>query len=213
MKIEIKISWQCAVASWQLAIECLISINSVTLSLVRKVKTFFLILTSVVLFVCKTQAHTNIYYSAFGIRVGKFNSGISYKHFYNTDNATAIQIDAYFTHMADGGYTVKGYYLRQIPFKLPIIQLPLDFIYGGGLHVGYFPIEDLGYYKIRHGDAVFYRKSVFSGGVDGTVQIEYQVKRKIAPITVTLDCVPFFEFYNPGPEFVDFGVSVRYTFR
>ncbi len=173
---------------------------------------FFVFLISFGIVSC-VDAHTNIYYTGIGFRIGKFNSGFSYKHFYNSDNVTAIQVDGYFTHMADGGYTLKGFYLRQIPFKIPIIQLPLDFIYGGGLHVGYFPIEDKGYYKLKDGDAVFYGKSVFTGGVDATVQIEYQVSKKVAPLTVTLDCVPFYELYNRGPEFIDFGLSVRYTFR
>ncbi len=158
-------------------------------------------------------AHTNMYYSAFGLRAGKFNSGVSYKHFYGSDNATGIQVDGYITHMADGGFTVKGFYLRQIPFKLPVIQLPLDFIYGFGLHGGYFPVVDRGYYKIRKGEPVYYNKDVFCAGVDATVQIEYQVSRKLAPITVTLDGVPFYEFFNEGPEHIDFGISVRYIFR
>ena len=154
-----------------------------------------------------------MYYTGVGLRVGKFNSGISYKHFYGSDNITAIQVDAYITHMADGGFTLKGFYLRQFPFKIPIVQLPLDFIYGGGLHMGYFPISERGYYKLVKGDAVYYGKSVFSGGIDATVQVEYQVSKRVAPLTITLDCVPFYEFYNRGPELVDFGVSLRYTFK
>jgi len=164
-------------------------------------------------FFCCASAHTSIYYSGFGLRVGKFNSGLSFKHFYGSDNTTAIQVDAYVTHMADGGYTVKGFYLRQIPFKIPIVQLPLDFIYGGGLHAGYFPMEDRGYYKLRNGDAIFYGKNVIVGGIDATVQVEYQVNQKLAPLTITLDCVPFYEFLNEGPEHVDFGISLRYRFK
>ena len=176
-------------------------------------KKFFFVLLFLTGVFYQVGAITKMYTTAFGFRVGKFNSGISYKHFYNSDNATGLQLDAYITHMADGGYTLKGFYLRQIPFKLPIVQLPLDFIYGFGLHAGYFPIENKGYYKLKNGDAVFYGENTISAGVDGTVQIEYQVSRKYAPLTFTLDAVPFYEFYHEGPEHVDFGISVRYTIR
>lgn len=159
------------------------------------------------------DARTTFYNTGIGIRAGKFNSGISYKHFGNSDNMTAIQIDAYFTHVADGGYTLKGFYLWQIPFKMPIVQLPLDFIYGSGLHAGYFPLQDRGYYKRSNGKADYYGKSVFTGGIDATVQVEYQVSKKFAPLTITLDCVPFYEFYNRGPEYIDFGVSLRCILR
>ncbi|MCX6290970.1 MAG: hypothetical protein NT126_04330 [Bacteroidetes bacterium] len=175
-------------------------------------KIFFTIVLSTVL-VGHVNALSRLYYSAFGFRVGKFNSGVTYKHFYNADIATGLQIDACITHMADGGYTIKGFYFRQFPIKVPIVQLPLDVIYGGGLHLGYFPKTDMGYYKIRHGDPIYYNKDVITTGIDAMVQIEYQVSRKLAPLTVSIDCIPFYEFYNEGPEFIDFGVSVRYTFR
>ena len=157
-------------------------------------------------------ARTNSYTNGFGIRLGKFNSGISFKHFL-VEEVSGLQLEGHITHMADGGFTGKAFYFRQIPFKVPIVQLPLDLIYGGGVHLGYFPKEDYGYYRIEHGDAVYYGENVFSGGIDGTIQVEYQVSRKIAPVTITIDCVPFFEFYNEGPEHIDFGVSLRYIIR
>ena len=67
-------------------------------------------------------------------------------------------------------------------------------------------------YKRSKKEANYYSKSVVSAGFDATIQIEYQVK-KVVHITIGIDAVPYFEFLNQGPEFIDFGVSIRYVFR
>jgi hypothetical protein len=157
-------------------------------------------------------AKAQLYYAAIGGRAGKFNTGITFKYFANTNNAIGYQFDGYYTNIASGGYTAKGFVIKQIPFKLPIVQLPLDFIVGGGAHAGYFPYDPQGYYKRRNGEPEYYSKDVVSAGLDGTIQIEYQV-RKVVPLTIGIDATPFFEFLNPGPEWIDFGVSIRYVFR
>ncbi|TAH41346.1 MAG: hypothetical protein EYC69_08655 [Bacteroidetes bacterium] len=168
----------------------------------------------IVLVICffATSAYSQLYISGIGIRAGKFNTGLTSKFFFVANNNSGMQFDAYYTNIASGGYTLKGFFVKQVPFKIPIIQLPLDFVFGGGVHAGYFPFETQGYYRKSKKDANYYDKSVVSVGLDATIQIEYQVK-KIAPFTIGIDCVPFFEFMNPGPEFIDFGVSVRYVFR
>ena len=157
-------------------------------------------------------ASAQLYYAAIGGRAGKFNTGVTFKYFANTNNAIGYQIDAYYTNIASGGYTAKGFVIKQIPFKLPIVQLPLDFIVGGGAHAGYFPFDPQGYYKRNGDEADYYEKDVVSVGVDATIQIEYQA-RKVVPLTIGIDATPFFEFLNPGPEWIDFGVSLRYVFR
>ncbi|MBL0102535.1 MAG: hypothetical protein IPP51_01415 [Bacteroidetes bacterium] len=149
----------------------------------------------------------------FGIggRAGKFYTGASMKFVFATDNATSLQLDVMYANVASGGYVLKGYLIKQIPFKIPIVQLPLDFVYGLGVHAGYYPFEPQGYYKRSKKDANYYDKSVVTIGADLTAQIEYKIPR--VPITLGIECVPFYEFVNPGPEFVDFGVSIRYVFR
>lgn len=170
------------------------------------------ILLTVLLFSSFATVRAQLYTFGIGGRAGKFNTGITTKMFFNTDNATGLQLDAYYTNIASKGYTLKGLLIKQMPFKVPIIQLPLDFVYGAGAHLAYFPYEPQGYYKRRNKEAIYYDKSVITAGVDATIQIEYQVK-KIAPFTLSIDIVPYYEFYNQGPEFIDFGVSVRYVFR
>ena len=162
------------------------------------------------------MASARRYYTGIGLRAGRFDFGATFKHFYNTDNATGLQFDAFYGIFGSYGYTIKGYYLKQIPFKIPIIQLPLDLVLGAGLHVSYYPAaNDNGYhnkagkyYLTEKGDP----KSVFVAGVDATVQIEYRIPVKKLPFTVTIDGNPFFEFYHPGPEWIDFGISLRYVF-
>jgi hypothetical protein len=179
-------------------------------------KRLILVLT---LFICFLPTQAQRYYAAFGARAGKFNSGVTFKYFWNTDNATGLKLDGYYTKMGDGGYTIKGFAIKQVPFKIPIIQLPLDLIVGGGVHGGLFP-EGEGftrYYKRVKGrtdpiEADYYNNTVVSVGIDATIELEYQVK-KVVPIAFAIDVCPFYEFLNRGPEYIDFGFSIRYLFR
>ncbi|MBK6838110.1 MAG: hypothetical protein IPG90_07365 [Bacteroidetes bacterium] len=170
------------------------------------------IISCIVFLLIVSAANAQLYVFGLGVRAGKFNTGVSIKSFFNADNATGLLLDGYYTNIASKGYTVKAILIKQLPFKMPIVQIPLDFIYGGGIHGAYFPYNKQGYYKRRNGEPVYYDKSVVTAGVDATIQIEYQVK-KIAPFTIGIDVVPYYEFYNPGPEWIDFGVTVRYVFR
>ncbi|MFM8433576.1 MAG: hypothetical protein ACKOA1_12330 [Bacteroidota bacterium] len=166
-----------------------------------------------------SQISAQRYYAAFGGRAGKFNTGVTFKYFWNTDNATGVKLDGYYTKMGAGGYTIKGFAIKQVPFKIPIIQLPLDLIIGGGVHGGFFPVGDgfTRYYKRVKGggdpiEADYYNNDVVSVGIDATIELEYQVK-KIMPIAFAIDVCPFYEFINRGPEYIDFGFSIRYLFR
>jgi hypothetical protein len=163
--------------------------------------------------ICNAQK----YYTGIGLRFGKFNTGLTFKHFYAPENRYGIEIDGFYTNIPQGGYTLKGLYLVQNRIKVPILQLPLDFIFGGGIHLAYFPyhkdINDPGYYKNVDGVKKPYYKSVVVAGVDGSVQLEYKIPMRKVPFTINIDVNPFYEFLNPGPEWLDFGASVRYVFR
>ena len=167
--------------------------------------------TILLVFLIQVTAMGQKYFTGIGGRAGKFNSGFTFKQFLDADNASGMQIDAYYVNVASGGYALKGFYLRQNRFKLPIVQLPLDFVYGAGVHVGYFPYEPQGYYKRVEKDANYYDKSVVTAGIDLTIQIEYKIPK--VPFTFGIEVVPFYELLNPGPEYVDFGVAIRYVFK
>ncbi len=169
------------------------------------------ILVVFVLLLLVKQSYSQKYYMGIGGRAGKFYTGASFKYFFNPTNSTGIQLEATYANIASGGFNLKAFMIKQLPFKVPIIQLPLDFVYGAGLHAGFFPFETQGYYKKVDGEADYYEKDVVTIGVDVTVQIEYKIPR--VPVTLTIDVVPFYEFVNRGPENVDFGVSIRYVFK
>ena len=178
-----------------------------------RAKTFFI---AVILVSISLGCSARRYYTGIGLRAGRFDFGATFKHFYKTDNATGLQFDAFYGIFGSYGYTVKGYYLKQIPFKLPIIQLPLDLVMGAGLHGAYYPAANDNGYHNRAGkyyvDEKGNPKSVFVAGVDATIQIEYRIPLKKVPFTIGIDSNPFYEFYHPSPEWIDFGVALRYVF-
>jgi hypothetical protein len=166
--------------------------------------------------VCEGQYVTGV-----GVRFGKFASGIDVKHFFNTEKQLGMEVYSGYTLEANGGYFAKAFIIKQtninkadIPFPLRAIfkqsrlQIPLKFFYGGGIHTGYFEKR---YYTIKHGDIFIYGDQIMNFGVDATCGLEYSTRK--LPLAVSLDVTPFYTFYNPGPEWLDFGVNVRYVFR
>jgi hypothetical protein len=149
------------------------------------------------------------YHAAIGGRVAKFNSGLSMKYFFDNDNATGISLLIAHSKIAEGGWVISPMYINQKPFHIPIIQLPLDFIAGVGMHVGYYHTK---YYKIVDGLPDYYKNNTITVGVDALIAIEYQVPIDWLPIAIGIEAQPFFEFVNRGPEFLDFGASLKYVF-
>ena len=148
------------------------------------------------------------YYTGAGLRLGKFASGVSVKYFFDANNASAIELIAAKTKTAKGGYVLTGLYESQTPIRTPILQIPLDIVFGGGVHGGYFAE---GYYRLRDGEKMDYGPKVYTAGIDAILGVEYKVP--IAPFTVGLDCQPFYDLLNPGPEYIDFSVVIRYVFE
>ena len=162
-----------------------------------------------VLIALMISATTNAqYYTSVGLRLGKFASGVSVKYFFDANNATGIEVIAAKTKTARGGYVVTGLYESQTPIRMPILQIPLDIVFGGGVHAGYFPE---GYYRLRDGEMIAYGPKVYTVGIDAILGLEYKVP--IAPFTIGVDAQPFYDLINPGPEYIDFSVAVRYVFE
>ena len=93
------------------------------------------IISCIIFLLIVSAANAQLYVFGLGVRAGKFNTGVSIKSFFNADNATGLLLDGYYTNIASKGYTVKAILIKQLPFKMPIVQIPLDFIYGGGITV------------------------------------------------------------------------------
>ena len=172
----------------------------------KKISTCFTVCITALLLLSATANAQ--YYTGVGVRLGKFASGVSVKYFFDANNASAIELIAAKTKTARGGYLLTGLYESQSPIHLPILRIPLDIVFGGGAHGGYFP---KGYYKLRDGELYPYGDKIFTLGIDAILGLEYKIA--IAPLTVGVDCMPFYDIVNPGPEFIDFSFVVRYVFE
>jgi hypothetical protein len=149
------------------------------------------------------------YHAAIGGRVAKFNSGLSMKYFFGTDNATGISLLIAHSKISEGGWVISPMYENQMPFRIPLIQLPLDFIVGLGMHVGYYHTK---YYKIVDGLPDYYKDNTITMGVDAFIAFEYLVPIDWLPLAIGIEAQPFYEFVNRGPEFLDFGATLKYVF-
>ena len=150
------------------------------------------------------------YHAAVGARGGKFGSGLTIKYFFYPDNASGFELLILREKIADGGWWFAPFYEQQMPFRIPLIQLPLDFIAGAGVHIGYFPKK---YYKVVDGHAVYYADNIVTVGADLLVAFEYLVPIKSLPFAIGIEAEPFYEFVNKGPEFLDFAVTLKYVFK
>ena len=150
------------------------------------------------------------YHAAVGARAGKFGSGLTMKYFFYPDNASGFELMILKTKIADGGWWIAPFYEHQLPFNFPLIQLPLDFIVGAGMHVAYYPTK---YYHVVDGNAVYYGNDIIAVGVDMLIALEYLVPIKSLPFAIGIEAEPFYEFVNKGPEFLDFAVTLKYVFN
>jgi hypothetical protein len=144
------------------------------------------------------------YRTAVGIRVGKFMSDIELKHFYNGNRFVGMEFKTGITKEAFGGYKAKAFYVAQFPLRNSMLQIPVDIVIGAGGHGGYFKER---YYKVVDGDPVYYKDNTFCAGPDAKIELEYNTRK--FPITVSIDCNVFYSLYNPGPEWIDFGLTLR----
>ena len=150
------------------------------------------------------------YHAAIGGRAGKFGSGLTMKYFFYPDNASGFELMILKTKIANSGWWIAPYYERQLPFNFPLIQLPLDFIAGAGLHFAYYPDK---YYKIVDGKADYYPGSRIAVGADLLIALEYLIPIKSLPFAIGVEAEPFVEFVNPGPEFLEFAITLKYVFN
>lgn len=172
----------------------------------KKILTHLTLLITLSLFI-STQSQAQ-YYTGIGVRLGKFSSGVSVKYFFDANNANGLELFAGKTKIAHGGYIARLMYESQTPCTMPLLQIPLDIVFGGGVHVAYFPKD---YYRLRDGELIRYGDKILCAGIDATLGVEYKVP--IAPLTLGIDVNPFLDLLNPGPEYLDFSLAIRYVFE
>jgi hypothetical protein len=166
------------------------------------------------------------YHLAIGGRWGKMNSGLSAKYMMGAENNKGLQLDLYRTYIYSRGWTAKLFFVKQAEIRSTLLQIPLDWIWGVGAHVGYFPNDRKAcafcgtqYCDYLPGGCSNYDKSIFSFGLDATLQLEYRVPWQDLPLSVSVDGNIWglgqklsSEFLNKGAEWIDFGFTVRYCF-
>src|SRR5258706_10376679 len=168
----------------------------------KKIISFCILFTSV-------SASYAQYHAGIGGRVAKFNSGLTMKYFFRPDNATGVSILIAHSKISEGGWVISPMYENQLPFRIPLIQLPLDFIMGVGMHIGHYHTK---YYKIVNRLPDYYKGNILTVVADLLVALEYQVAIKWLPLAIGIEAQPFYEFVNKGPEFLDFGATLKYVF-
>src|ERR1035437_5940968 len=116
-----------------------------------KMKLFIIILMGMSFFaysICDAQ-----YYTGIGLRVGKYEVGLSAKHFLFADNSSSLEGIFASKWDGNGGLILTGLYEHQTPFHAATLQVPLSWIYGGRIHAGYFNSSD---FRLRKGLVDFY---------------------------------------------------------
>lgn len=147
------------------------------------------------------------YTYAFGIRAGKFSSGITTKYFFQTTNSTAIE--ANLTFKKNFGTAMVTLYLeKHYPLRNSQLQIPVDIILGGGIHAAYYKE---GYYRIKDGYKDQYYGEGVTLGVDGKLGLEHPFS--FMPFTIGIEACPFLDLVNPGPEILELAVNLRYAFN
>lgn len=147
------------------------------------------------------QKHYN---TGIGLRLGGVTSGLTVKHF-------VTQSDA-FEFIGSFGYrstVITGLYERHVH---PAYETNLNWFYGGGAHVGFFPYNGRYYaYRNRAGYVVVEGDRATVVGVDMILGLDYKFNN--APISLGLDAKPFLDFYDNGAAgYIDAALSLRFVF-
>ncbi|HRH64877.1 MAG TPA: hypothetical protein PLU53_01130 [Bacteroidia bacterium] len=161
----------------------------------------------VIVNILTTQMVKADYVTSFGARVGKFATGASLKHFFDARGNVGFEIWGTITREANSGYMGKAFFVKQLPIMDSKLQIPVDVVIGIGGHFGLFKDN---YYRIKNGEPEYYHHNALNAGIDAQFGLEYNSRR--VPVTVGIDVNPYYGLLNPGPEWLDMGLTVRFKF-
>lgn len=141
------------------------------------------------------SANSSSYNTALGVKIWD-GAGITVKHFFNGNNAG--ELIGYFYRY---GFRLTGLYEIHGDFAGAD---GLKWYIGPGAHIGFY---EAGYY---HRDYYYVDKRA-TIGIDGVLGLDY--KFNSAPINISLDWQPAFEFGDGGGFYGNWGgLGIRYTF-
>jgi hypothetical protein len=147
------------------------------------------------------------YIFAIGVKAGKFSSGVSGKYFFQTTNSTAIEGNL--TFKKNFGTAMVTLFLdKHFQLRNSQMQIPLDCILGAGVHAAYYKP---GYYRIKDGGMDAYYDEGVTLGIDAKLGLEHPFS--FMPLTIGIEAIPFLDIINPGPEFMELAVVLRYAFN
>ena len=145
------------------------------------------------------------YSTGLGLRLGGISSGISVKHFINSN--TALEGILSFGHES---IFVTGLYEKHQPF--PKAE-GLSWYYGGGAHLGFYNNNygEYYYYKqhVKKGGVVEHYDSNVSFGGDFIIGMDYKFKE--APVNIAIDVKPFFDILPGFYGYWEGALTFRFT--
>ncbi len=155
----------------------------------------------VLLFACLASSLSNSYAqsykTALGLRFGGLTSGVTLKHFTNSNTALEGILS-----VGRKNFLITGLYEKHSSTSK---NSDLKFLYGFGAHVGFF--QDGGSYYYNDGRR--YTSSTVLG-IDGILGLDYKFNK--APVNISMDLKPFIDFFGGNYVYLDGGISLRYTF-
>jgi hypothetical protein len=152
------------------------------------------------------ESHGQNYQQAAGIRLGS-TSGFTYRKMITREFAGEVML-----LNQNGGSALTLLFEKQKPALL-FDDLNVDFIYGLGAHIGYASgrdDDDDDDFGDENDDSHWSRPQL---GFDAYASFEYPLKRY--PVTVSLDCKPYFDFFDDnflGLHLPVISIGARYTF-
>lgn len=161
-------------------------------------KTKYLIITclSILLF-SVTNSSAQSYKTGLGLRFGGLTSGVTLKHFTNSNTALEGILS-----IGRKNFLITGLYEKHSSTSK---NSDLKFLYGFGAHVGFF--QDGGSYYYNNNRS-YTATTVL--GIDGILGLDYKFNK--APINISMDLKPFIDFFGGNYVYMDGGISLRYTF-
>lgn len=143
------------------------------------------------------------YHTGIGVRLGGLTSGLTAKHFVNSNSA--IEGIASFGYRT---FLLTGLYEKHQPIP---DAAGLSWFYGGGAHIGFFSYG--GYYRSYKGRYYYVDypgESAAVVGIDFILGLDYKFNK--APFNIGLDLKPFVDFYSGTSGYFDGALSFRFVF-
>jgi hypothetical protein len=146
-----------------------------------------LLITSAAVQAQSKSANSTSYTNALGVKVWD-GGGISFKHFFNSQNAGEL----------------IGYFWRNGVRFTGLFEIHGNINGAPGLKWYIGPGAHIGFYNTKYGDGSF-------AGIDGVLGLDYKFNG--APINISLDWQPSFEFGDGRGFYGGWGgLGIRYTF-